>query len=177
MAKEYYELGPPKKRFPWGWTIGGLAVFGLVATCTYSFVGIFENINVVKPINDEFIATTLSDQLPPASDDIYSDKSDITDKALAPVNRMIAALGAPDQIADTVCSANSHAGTGQLSGEFVSCSGALTYPISAASLATRWRKEGKDWKLLAFNLQVADTEAYTDLLVEQKLQERDGAEE
>lgn len=177
MTKEYYELGPPKKRFPWGWTIGGLAMFGLLGTCSFAFVGMFQNMGVVKPINDEFIATVLSDQLPPVSEGFYSDKSGITDEAIAPVNRMIAALGPPDDIAATVCAANSYAGTGQLSGEFVSCSGTLTYPISAASLATRWRREGEDWKLLEFNLQVVDTEAYTNLLVEQKLQDRDATAE
>jgi len=166
MALADYEIEPEKK-FPWGWVIGGIFML-LFAGCSYAFIGIFKNIGEAKPINDAFIARVLNDQLPPVADREYSAESGITDEAIAPVNRMIATLGIPDEIGATNCSANSNASTNELSGEFVSCSGSVSYAISPASLATKWRKEEGVWKLLQFNLNVADADAYADLVAEQK---------
>lgn len=161
-----YEIEPEKK-FPWGWLIGGI-VFLLFGACSFALVGVFKNIGVVKPINDRFIETALDRGLPPFDEGLYSEKSGITDELLEPVNTMIFTLGPPNEIGETNCSANSNTGTGELSGQFVDCSGSVTYSTTAASFSTNWRKEGEDWKLLGFNLDVADAEAYGQLVVERE---------
>jgi len=157
----------PKRRVPWGWIVGAIVLL-LFGTCSFAFVGVFKNIGVVKPINDGFIATVLDSQLPPANAGSYSEASGITDEALEPVNRMISTLGAPDEIGETSCSENSHAGTGQSSGQFVSCTGSVTYSATPATLFTTWKKEGEDWKILTFNINLGDVEAYGQLVAERE---------
>jgi|GEM_PF-1821714 len=162
-----------KKKFPWGKIIGGLFMI-LFATCSYAIVGVFKNVAEVKPINEAFLNKVLYTQLPPANSGVYSDKSGITDATLAQVNTMITNLGAPNELSKPNCSGNSNASTGELSGEFVTCSANLSYDISPGTILTRWRKENDEWKLLMFNLRIADFEAYTDLVVQQKLEEEKG---
>ena len=157
----------PKKRFRKRWVFGGIFIL-LFGACSYAFVGIFKNISVVKPINEAFIGEALADGLPPENEGVYSIKGGITDSALEPVNEMIRTLGPPDEISEANCSANSSASTDDISGEFVTCSAALNYAISTANLTTRWRKEEEEWKLLAFQLNIDDFDAYTDLVVEKK---------
>jgi len=160
----------PEKRFRKRWVFGGIFIL-LFGACSYAFVGMFKNIGVVKPINEAFTSKVLSDGLPPANESVYSIKGTTTDSAVESVNKMISTLGAPDEISEANCNANSSASTNDISGEFVTCAVALDYAISTGSLTTRWRKEKEEWKLLAFQLNIDDVDAYTDLVVEKKISE------
>lgn len=167
MTQTDYEI-KPKKKFPIGWVIGGIAIL-LFGACGYAFFGMFKNIGVVRPINADFIAEVLNDQLPPVASGIYSEQGGFTDEAIAPINDFIKTIGAPDEIGAANCGATSNASTGGESGNFVNCAGTLTYPIGAASITTRWREEGEAWKLYHFNLNIADAEAYRKLVTDQAL--------
>ena len=174
MAQADYEI-KPKKKFPVGWIIGGLAIL-LFGACGYAFLGIFKNIGVVKPINDDFIAEVLNDQFPPVASGIYSELGPFSDETIGPFNETIRTLGVPDEIGATNCSATSTASTTGDSGSFVDCGGPITYPIGAATLTMRWRKEGEDWKLYRFDMHFPDEEVYAQLVAELALAREEKAE-
>ena len=165
----------PKKRFPWGWVIGGIVLL-LFGACSFALVGTFKNIGDVKPMNDAFIAEILASELPRVREGYYSETSNVTDDLLAPMNLMITTLGAPEEIGETSCSANSYAGTEKPSGQFVTCSGPVTYATTPATLKTIWRKENEGWKLLEFAFKVTDLEAYGQLVAERERPKADAPE-
>ncbi|MEM6901059.1 MAG: hypothetical protein AAF583_14980 [Pseudomonadota bacterium] len=151
-----------KRRFPWIAVIVGLVLFGLFGSCSWVFVGILQNAVEVRPLDDSFVAEALETGLPAAGDDIYSEFSGVAAGEVSAVNTMIENLGQLNELGEASCQANSSASTDSLSGHFVTCNRVSVFAVTQVAVSTTWRLEDEVWKLLAFNLNLADIGAYTD---------------
>lgn len=159
MSQAEYEF-KAKKKFPWGWTITGLIAFALFGSCTYAFVGMFGNIEEVKPINRAFLEDALNNEMPEASDPRFSELDVFPQEGLDQIDEMLSIVGKPESIGEAACNAHSNASTNEVSGQFVMCTTPVTFEISPANVEMTWRLEDGAWKVMRFFLNVDDAEAY-----------------
>ncbi|MEO1406890.1 MAG: hypothetical protein AAFV54_10420 [Pseudomonadota bacterium] len=160
-----------KKRFPWFTVIGSLVFLGILGSCTWFFVGLFQNAAEVQLLDDAFLASAFDNGLPDADSDIYASNSGVNAEAIASVNTMIDNMGGLRQLSDAGCTATSSASTNAGSGNFVACARTAFFSVTSAAVSTTWRRENEAWKLFALNFNIADIGAYTDAVAEKATSE------
>lgn len=165
-----------KRPFPWGIALASVVALGLIGSCSWFFVGLFQNAAEVKLLDDSFIATSFDDGLPKADADVYSPHGGITVDAISSVNTMIENLGTLRNLGTATCQANSSASTDSLSGHFVVCSRTSVFSVTSAIVSTTWRREDETWKVLGFNLNLIDIGAYTEAVAERAVADAAEAE-
>jgi hypothetical protein len=174
-----YQAQPPKKSGRGKGLLIAAVVIGvglLMGSCAWGFVGMFKNASAMAATSEVTVERFHTKGFPEPSDPIWSKSSGVDERGIARLQAYADIAGPFESASSSMCSANTSYSTNEASGQFVSCPVNVEFEKTAATITLRWRKEGDEWRIFAYNLKLA-TDPRIEEAVDEALAEKDAAPE